>query len=99
MDTSSSDILTSSRRRISTWRRVVLASITAMFSMLANGASVAHADTHAPCAFHGALTVRIDTVGEHGSVVYGAGSIAGCPLVMTATPESVTITVVLQRYA
>jgi hypothetical protein len=61
--------------------------------------------THAPCDYHGASTpyiLLVDSTSATGENVTltelsGAGSIGGCPVVATTEPESVAITVCLQR--
>ena len=80
-----------------TFRTLVLMTITAVCVWTAISVGIAFASTHAPCTAHYASTPYIDYVSNEVVYLQGGGGIGGCPLVLTTTGESVTITVCLQH--
>jgi len=77
--------------------RLALAALLAALAAAIGIAAPSVAVTRAPCTYHGAVPPYVDTVEENTTIIAGAGSISGCPKVVTLTTESVKILVELQH--
>ena len=73
-------------------RNVVVLVGLAVLAATASG----HASTSSPCRSHIATAPTITMVNDNIATLSGSAQIGGCPLVLSTTPDSLTLTVCLQ---